>query len=336
MVKIYEPGGHGNSFIAGSPSQQEVQRDEVCSEFQNAKDHQVENIKDVGQPTVVEININKQYQTDLFRVGCMIYSNDDFLWISSGTDGVLQRVKPEGTKLNILSSFNISVYGMAITQSNNLLVSTGDSRLKQFSKNTGTLSDTVYIVSPFRSTDFYITRDNKVLAGCVNEDFPKQGRRVIMLMDQNGECESVYEHDQHKQPIFTYPWSITHTSNGNIHVVDRVSDKGGRVEVLGQDGALINIYTGDTEINKGRQFYPTDIVTTPRDNVIVADINTDTLHILNNAGLLITYYNTSNINIMLPYSLAFSPTGQLYIGCTRTKGNTTKENRIYEVTISRC
>ncbi|CAC5425939.1 unnamed protein product [Mytilus coruscus] len=263
---------------------------------------------------------------------------------------------------------------------------------------------------------FSISGDNKVLVGGVNKDFPEQGRRVVILMNQNGDHERAYEHDQHKQPIFTLHRSITHTSNGNIHVVDVVSDYRRRVLVLGQGGDKINIYTGDKEINKDRQFYPTDIVTTPRDNVIVADmftdtlhilnnagllmtyyktsdinivfpcslsftptgqlyigcntpwtplgrdteINkdrpfyptdivtthrdnvivadmfTDTLHILNNAGLLMTYYKTSDINIMLPYSLAFSPTGTLYIGCTRTKGNTTNENKIYEVTISRC
>ncbi|VDI82186.1 Hypothetical predicted protein [Mytilus galloprovincialis] len=65
--------------------------------------------------------------------------------------------------------------------------------------------------------------------------------------------------------------------------MDKISDDSGRVELLGQSGGIINIFTGDTEINKDRPFNPTDIVTTPRDNIIVADIFTDTLHILSNA-----------------------------------------------------
>ncbi|XP_071171176.1 uncharacterized protein [Mytilus edulis] len=312
-------------------------KEKVHPEFQNAKDHQVVNIKDVGQLTVVELSINKQYHTELLEVGYMSYCDDDSMWISSHIDKVLQTVKPGGTKLNILSSFNIPVYGtcIAVTQSNNLLIATGESRLKQIS-NTGTLTDSVYNVSTFIPTGVHITSDNKVLVVGVNSDYPKPGRRVVILMNQNGDHERVYEHDQHKQPIFTYPRRITSTSNGNIHVVDKVSGDRCRVVVLGQDGDVINIYTGDKDINKDRSFYPTDIVTTPRDNVIVADMNTDTLHILNNAGLLMTCYKISDINIMFPLSLAFFPSGQLYIGCSSLKSSTTKEPKIYEMTISGC
>ncbi|XP_076105666.1 uncharacterized protein LOC143073793 [Mytilus galloprovincialis] len=246
-------------------------KENVHPQFQNAKDHHVVNIKDMGQPTVVELNINKQYQTKLTAVSRISYYYDDSLWIGSVVDGVLQRVKPEGTKLNILSRFNIPVYDMAVTQSNNLLISRVESRLKQISSNTGTLTDSVYNVSPFLSMAVYITSDNKVLVGSVNSDYPKPGRRVVILLNQNGDHERVYEHDQHKQPIFTLPYRITYTRNGNIHVVDKVSADRYRVVVLGWGGDIINIYTGDTEINKDEQFYPRDIATTLKDNVIVAD-----------------------------------------------------------------
>ncbi|VDI71979.1 Hypothetical predicted protein [Mytilus galloprovincialis] len=93
---------------------------------------------------------------------------------------------------------------------------------------------------------------------------------------------------------------------------------------------------GDTAINKNRKFYPTDIVTTPRDNAIIADMTTSTLYILNNAGILMTYYQISDINITYPVALAFPPAGQLYIACSRPNDSTTKEVEIYEVTISEC
>ncbi|XP_071177879.1 uncharacterized protein [Mytilus edulis] len=305
-------------------------KEKVHPQFQNAKDHQVVNIKDVGQPTVVELNISKQYQTELTAVYCMSYCHDDSLWISYSRDKVIQRVKPERTKLNILSNFNIPVYGMAVTQSSNLLISTGESRLKQISSNTGTLTDSLYNVSPFNSTAVYINSDNKVLVAGGNKD-----RKLVILMNQNGAHERVYEHDQHKQPIFTNPRRITCTRNGNIHVVDGVSKGRYRVIVLGQGGDIIYIYAGDKEINKAIPFIPGDIVRTPRDNVIVTDMNTHTLHILNNAGLLMTCYKTSDINIMFPTSLAFSPTGQLNIGCSISAGDT-KNAKIYEVTVSGC
>ncbi|XP_071170096.1 uncharacterized protein [Mytilus edulis] len=278
----------------------------------------------------VAIVINKRYQTNLSCVNYICSDPDTTLWIGSCTDKVLQKVKPAGNKINIISSRSANVIGMDVTQSNNLLISTEESRLKQIS-NTGTLTDTVYNVSPFRSSGVHITSDNKVLVGGVYYD-----RKVVILMNQNGDRERVYEHDQHKQPIFTLPWRITSTSNGNIHVVDIVKGDICKVVVLGEGGDIINIYTGDTEINKDIPFYPTDIVTTPRDNVIAADWGTSTLHILNNAGLLMTCNKTSHINIISPWSLALTPTGQLYIGCLSSEGNTTKNAKIYDVTISGC
>ncbi|XP_071152237.1 uncharacterized protein [Mytilus edulis] len=313
-------------------------KEKVHPELKNTENHQVVNIKDIGQLTSVELNINKQYKTTLSSVNYLSYCHDDSLWISSYIGTVLTRVKPEGTKLNILSSISIRVYGMAVTQSNNLLISTEGSRLKQISSNTGTLTDSVYNVSPFRPLAIHITSDNKVLVGGFNKDFPKQGRRAVIRMNQNGDHEQVYEHDKHKQPIFTLPKHITSTRNGNIHVVENVSYARGRVVVLGQGGDIIHIYTGDTEINKDEfePFIPTAIVTTPRDNVIIADARTCTLHILNNVGLLMTYYKTSDINIMFPWSLTFTSTGQLYIGCVTKKSSTIKDAKIYEVTISGC
>ncbi|VDI17982.1 Hypothetical predicted protein [Mytilus galloprovincialis] len=199
-------------------------KEKVHPQFQNAKDHRVVNIKDLGQPTVVELNINKQYLTELTAVQCMSYCHDDSLWICYNRDKKIQRVKPEGTKLNILSNFNIMVYGIAVTQSNNLLISTGKSKLKQISSKTGALTDSVYNMSPFITSAIHITSDNKVLVTGGNKY-----SKVVILMNQNGDHERVYEHDQHKQPIFTFPRGITSTRNGNIHVFDEVSDDRGRV-----------------------------------------------------------------------------------------------------------
>ncbi|XP_076104945.1 uncharacterized protein LOC143073356 [Mytilus galloprovincialis] len=284
----------------------------------------------------INLEKNKQYQTVLEVIKFVCLSTDQSLWISSGTLGSVQKVKPDGTKLKVLSSYDIKVYGMAVTQSNNLLLCTEGSRLQEISSNMGKLTDTVYNVYPFLPGAVHITSDNKVLVGCVNKDFPKQGRRVVIIMNKKGGQERVYEQDEYKKPIFTIPSSINTTGNGNIHVVDSVSSDMGRVVVLGQGGDIINIYTGDTDINKDIPFQPTGIVTTPRDNVIVADLDTCTLHILNNVGLLMTYYKTSDINIIYPLSLAFSQTGQLYIGCSKPKGSKSKDATMYEVTISGC
>ncbi|VDI15372.1 Hypothetical predicted protein [Mytilus galloprovincialis] len=105
--------------------------------------------------------------------------------------------------------------------------------------------------------------------------------------------------------------SITSTSNGNIHVVDRKVGKEGRVVVLVPGSDVINSYKGHHEINKDKPFKPNRIVTTPRDNVMVSDLDTDTIHILDSEGNLKSWFITEDIGILYPFSLAFTPTGQL-------------------------
>ncbi|CAC5425969.1 unnamed protein product [Mytilus coruscus] len=116
--------------------------------------------------------------------------NSKYNQISSGNSCLVQKVKPDGTKLKILSRYNAKVYGMAVTHSNNLL------RLQEISSKTGALSDTVYDMSPLEPSAIYITSNNKVLVGGVNKDFPNQGRRVVILMNQNGDHERV--ENEHK------------------------------------------------------------------------------------------------------------------------------------------
>ncbi|XP_071169267.1 uncharacterized protein [Mytilus edulis] len=289
---------------------------------------------DIPLPKVnASLGVVNQYQTNLSTVSYLSPCPDDSLWIACAIDEVLQKLKPKGTKLKTISTFNMDVYGMAVTATDDLLVSTGKSRLQMISSTTGKVTNSVYDINPFLAIDIHITSGDQVIVGGVTDE----GRRAVFVLNKNGDHEAVYEHDKHNQPIFDYPSDITTTSNGNIHVSD--SDPNGdrsKVVVLGKAGDVINIYNGDTEINKKVPFSPAGIVTTPRDNVIVVDIDIDTLHILNNSGHLITYIKTTDNGIERPYSLAFSQTGQLYIGCSKPGDSTAKEAKIYKVNISGC
>lgn len=105
--------------------------------------------------------------------------------------------------------------------------------------------------------------------------------------------------------------SITSTRNGEICVVQNFPFS--RVFVLKNED-VISIYTGHPSVNK---FDPMSVVTTPLDNVIVADQCNYKLHILDNNGHLLTIYNTKVIGSEYPSSLAISMEGLsavLYIG----------------------
>ncbi|XP_063427046.1 uncharacterized protein LOC134710601 [Mytilus trossulus] len=279
----------------------------------------------------ISLVINREYQTTLdliFYVGPCL---DQSIWISSGYHGMLQRVKPEGTNLKVMSKFNIIVCGMAVTPSNQLLLSAkGKTRLQQISSS-GELTESVYDVTPFLPIVIHVVSDNKLIIGALKSELK---RSAVIIMNKKGEKEAVYEHDKHNQPLFTYTWRLTSTSTGNIHVVDKISaDFSGKVVILGQEGHIINQYTGHPTINKSTPFKPEDIVTTPSDNVVVMDYDTEILHILNDNGYLISYFNTKDIGIEFPYSLAINTSGQLYIGCTKAEGDEAKEAKLYEINI---
>ncbi|XP_052100327.1 uncharacterized protein LOC127734476 [Mytilus californianus] len=283
-------------------------------------------------PTV-DLNINKEYQTELCRVG-YLFPCTDSLWIADNKYQILQKVKPEGDKLNILFQFNFPIYGIALTASNNLLLATGKSRLQQICCITGKLTDSIYEVQQFSPSAIHVTSEDKVIIGGKRK---KTGRKALLVMNANGQEETVYELDQENRPLFTYPRKITDTRNGNIHVIDyKPSGFKGSVVTLGKEGNIINKYKGDPNISVMSGFKPVDIVTTPKDNVVLADVDTHTIHFLSNYGHLLTYFHTNDIGILYPYSLDFNLSGQHNIGCGRLPCSETKEAMIYKVTISGC
>ncbi|XP_052106285.1 uncharacterized protein LOC127738870 [Mytilus californianus] len=274
----------------------------------------------------ISLVINNEYQTELDVITFVRPCLDQSIWISSGSFGVLQRVKPEGTNLNVMSKFNIELYGMAVTPSNQLLLSVlGETRLQQIS-STGTLTDSVYDVKPFYPIAIHVVSDNKLIVGAYN---PELKRSAVIIMDKKGDKKAVYEHDKHNQPLFIHPWRITCTSNGNIHVVDRISHDCGEVVVLGKVGHIINKYTGNSTINN--RIFPRQIATTPSDNVVV--MATESLHFLNDNGHFISHFNMKKVEIKIPGSHAFNTAGQLYIGCGKAAGSKTKEAKLYKIDI---
>ncbi|XP_076099230.1 uncharacterized protein LOC143068810 [Mytilus galloprovincialis] len=279
----------------------------------------------------ISLVVSKEYQSEIPAIVFLRPCADNSYWICNTKQNMLQKVKPDGAKLNKIFQNEIKVYGLAVLSSNDVLLVTDAPRPKQLTYTTGKLTDTVYDIAPFLLITIYITSDNKVVVGGV---ISKLERGAVFVMNEQGEHESVYENDQYNQPILNYPKRITSTRNGNLFVVDcSQTCSSGRVVVLEKGGDITNVFTGHLDINKDRPFKPRDIVTTAMDNVVVKSLNDPCLYILNNQGYPVTYYNTCNIGIIYAYSLAFNTSGQLCIGCSIAEGSTNKA-KMYEVNIS--
>ncbi|CAC5392163.1 unnamed protein product [Mytilus coruscus] len=96
----------------------------------------------------------------------------------------------------------------------------------------------------------------------------------------------------------------------SVHVTKRWQSDSqyDRKVVVFRNTDIINIYRGHPTVNSDRRkFSPTSVVTTPMDNVIVADFENDTIHILNNTVDLMTTYNTWDIiGLSFPQYLAIT------------------------------
>lgn len=283
-----------------------------------------------------DVKFAKQFVTDVQQVHYLSIMSDDSLWIACNTQGVLQHVKTEGNRLKVIASVNLDIYGMAVSQTNDVILVTNGSKLKQINAS-GTPEDSIYSIHPLQPISLHIKSDGKMLVGGWSKGpaFPVTGRRVVIMMDKEGVNEMIMDLDKNGKPLFSYPLYITSTRNGNIFVVDRLSkDSIGRVVVLSQDGELLHLYTGSSDTNTKRGvFKPLRIVATRADNVIVSDMYTNTLHFLNNSGHLIMVFETGDMGIIFPMSMCFNTAGQLYVGCSNSKGSSATA-KFFELSIS--
>lgn len=297
--------------------------------------YNIGSFRDVSNKT--DVKFAKQFVTDVQQVHYLSIMHDDTLWIACNTQGVVQHVKTDGNRLKVITSVNLDIFGMAVSPTNNVILVTNGTKLKQINAS-GTPEDSKYSIHPLQPISLHITSDGKMLVGGWSKGpaFPVKGRRVVIMMDKEGVNEIIMDLDKNGKPLFSYPLYITSTRNGNIFVVDRLSnDSIGRVVVLSQDGELLHLYTGSSDTNTKRGvFKPLRILATGADNVIVSDMYTNTLHFLNNSGHLIKVFETGDMGIIFPMSMCFNTAGQLYVGCSNSKGSSAANAKLFELNIS--
>lgn len=279
--------------------------------------------KEIKENPNPNIKVTRQFTTGLNDVHTVISDSHDSVWIADWYNDVLNQLKVTKDNIQVKSKLNISVFDMAVYSTNSLLLSVhNETRVKLLNDRTLQISDSKYSTAPLFPHCLNISRDKKVIVGAVKSNakgqlFKSTGRRAVIVMDEEGNRVNQYEHDSNNEPLFTLPSKITSTNNGNICVADVLDESyRGRVVILGNTGNILQIYNGHSDIDsQDSPFRPTDIKTTPADNIIVANYYNHTLHILSCDGVLIKYIMTEDVEIFMPYSLALYGPEQLYIGC---------------------
>ncbi|CAC5361675.1 unnamed protein product [Mytilus coruscus] len=205
------------------------------------------------QKSEIKLEISKEYITDLNNIHLIAVCSDGSMWMADNARSKLQHVTLRENRTKVITSLNTKIYGIATTHSNNILVTTDETKLKQINTVTGEITDSRYDVKPLYPRAIHVTSDHRVIIRQVSrQGIPATGRRVVVVMDQEGKQLQEYEHDKHNKPLFTFPADITSTkrlftylyvtctSKGKIYVVDWLDiDFRGRVVVLSPGGDIL-------------------------------------------------------------------------------------------------
>jgi len=269
-----------------------------------------------------EFKVLNTYTINIPDVTGLLSLDRTTAWISSYTGNVLRQVAIDD-KIKAIKEIPLKIYDMAITKHNNILLSMGDSSDVKMLTKSGEIKPILSVV-PLLPTGMHVTSNNDIILAVVDEYTfelrDKSCRKIIVFGEDKKEKQS-YQYNKRKQRLFTVPSRITYV-NSDIVVIDGTSNDDGRVVVLGKEGGIQWIYQGHPQINtEDKPFNPCDIVTTSVGNVIVADYNSHTLHVISVVGgQLLTYKVMSDQGVMFPWSLDIDTRGQLWVGCSAYEG----------------
>jgi hypothetical protein len=269
-----------------------------------------------------ELKVLKSYTTDLSGVTRLVLLDKSTAWISSYTDNIIRKVVIDD-KIQTIKEIAVEIYDITLTKSNDILISTYNSSDVKLITQSGQVKPFLS-VSPLITTGIHVTNNNDIILGVIDDGdtykLTDTSCRKIIVFGENKKEKQSYQYNKRKQRLFTIPFRIKDV-NSDIVVIDRASDDDGRVVVLGKEGDVKWFYQGHPQINtEDKSFDPCDIVTTSVGNIIVADYNNHTLHVISGEGELLTYKVMLDQGVIFPWSLQIDTLGQLWVGCTIYEG----------------
>ncbi|XP_063447353.1 uncharacterized protein LOC134726877 [Mytilus trossulus] len=285
----------------------------------------------------IEMKVNKQFTTDLKRCHYLWLCSNGSIVLGDSINKSLQKVQTDGNSLATIFTIKTSIRGIVVTSDGDILLADATPRLKRINGANGKIQDSQYSVDPLEIMSLHVSKDRKIIVGAmsVGAVIPVTGRRVVIVMDKDGKHEFVYEYDNNKKRLMTYPRNITSTISGKIFVADfaYADRRNSRILALNKDGNILNTYKGNPNINNvDKPFQPESMQSTPLDSVVISDLNNQSIHILDNSCNLIYYKETRDIGIMSPSCVAFTSATLFYLGCSPPASST--NGKLYEIEYS--
>ncbi|CAC5377203.1 unnamed protein product [Mytilus coruscus] len=296
--------------------------------LQSAQDHDVVSIQDISKlspgsqevTSVVISSIFNSYNTMLPVVHTLLCSDDDLLYFtycrvpSEGNQFVKGKLLKSSIK--ILQSLKRNIFDIAINKDGEILLKEYDNTIKILSSS-GEV-DTVLDTSPMMLLAIHVNKDNELIVGLREQGppFPVQNFSVrqVIIFGSDYQRKVTLEFDKKGNKLFSYAFRIRTDSRNIVYVIDGFDvDNNGRIVAVDRNGRLKFTYDGQKDLGT---FKPEGITITPSDNIVVADLANDSLHVMNSKGdLLGLQFIFKDLGITRPYSLCFDSEGYLLIGC---------------------
>ncbi|XP_076110962.1 uncharacterized protein LOC143079489 [Mytilus galloprovincialis] len=144
---------------------------------------------------------------------------------------------------------------------------------------------------------------------------PDNVKRQIVCLSEDKQQLKVYEYDEDGKRLFIYPRRIISDTEGNIIILDKFSNKSGRIISMTTEGTIKWTYDGPIDTKQNQLFDPWDIVVTSHDNIIICDMRNNAFHVLNSDGQIMTCTKTDSLEIKYPASMDINKNGHLMLGC---------------------
>ncbi|XP_013421553.1 tripartite motif-containing protein 2-like [Lingula anatina] len=141
----------------------------------------------------------------------------------------------------------------------------------------------------------YVTDSNTILVAQPN-------LKQVSIVNIHGAIVGTIKHSS-----FQWPWYVTVLNNGNIVVSDMNAKA---VFILSPTGSLLHIYTGSRQ---NQLCKPRGVCVDQYDNIIIADYNTNKIHIISIDGEFVQLLATGNDGLQKPLGLTINHDGDLTV-----------------------
>ncbi|CAC5404876.1 unnamed protein product [Mytilus coruscus] len=273
---------------------------------------------------LVQFKVLQTYVTDLNAIGKV--TSGEKTWIKNSTSSVLREIDLSDELLVLEETNNIKVRDMSVNKSGDLFLAIENKpKIKMVRNGEKEMNDfhhfpVPWIDKPQVPVALHWYKADQIIAGTVEKGTNMESlsdnvqRQLVCLSDDKQQLQ-VYEYDQDGKRLFMYPHRITSDTDGNIIILDKFSNKSGRIISITTEGTIKWTYNGPNDTKQNQLFDPWDIVVTSHDNVIICDMRNNALHVLNSDGQTMTCQKTDSLGIKYPASMDINKNGQLILGC---------------------